>query len=88
MLYTLQIHLVEPSIFKSKKILYMIHDTFVRKTTANMTFMPFLCCDLITIQDRPYKIYISLKLRAFYTLLIEQAIENGTWTILYGVYLI
>ena len=34
--------------------------------TANVTFMPFLCCHLITSRDRPYKVYISLKLRAFY----------------------
>ena len=38
-----------------------IHDTLVPKTTANMTYMPFLCCHLITTQGRPYKVYISLR---------------------------
>ncbi len=28
--------------------------------TANVTFMPLLCCHLTTSPDRPYKVYISL----------------------------
>ncbi len=43
-----------------------IHDTFVLKTTRKVTFMRFLGCNLINCHDRPYKVYISLKRRAFY----------------------
>ena len=55
-----------------------IHDTLVPKTTANMTFVPFLCCHLLTTQGRPHKAYISLKLRAFYTYLKREKHENKT----------
>ncbi len=41
-----------------------IHDPFSQKTTWNVTFMPFLWCHFISNQDRPNKVYISLKLRA------------------------
>ena len=43
-----------------------------------MTFMPFLYCDLITTQDRPNKVYISLKLRAFYTYFKKEKHRNKT----------
>ena len=40
-----------------------IHDPFSQKTPWNVTFMPFLWCHFISNQDRPNKVYISLKLR-------------------------
>ena len=43
------------------------HDTFTMKTTANETFVHFLYWNLITLLDRPNKVYIFLKLRAFCT---------------------
>ncbi len=55
-----------------------IHDTLVPKTTANLTFVPFLCCHLINTQDRPHKVYISFKLRAFYTYFKKEKHSNGT----------
>ncbi len=33
-----------------------IHDTLVPKTTANLTFMPYLCCHLINNQSRMTKV--------------------------------
>ncbi len=42
-----------------------IHDTFTLKITINETFDHFQCSTLIPRQDRPHKVYISLKLRAF-----------------------
>ncbi len=41
--------------WKINKIL-RIHDTLVPKMTANVTFMPFLCFDLITSQGRVPKV--------------------------------
>ncbi len=54
-----------------------IHDPFVPKTTASMTFMQFLGCRMITYQDRPHKVYISLKLRAFYFCFKKENNKNG-----------
>ncbi len=59
---------------KSKTL--RIHDTLVPKTTANMTFKLFLCCHLITTQDRTHKVYISLKLRAFYNYFKKEKHRN------------
>ncbi len=56
-----------------------IHDTLVSKTTANLTFVPFLCCHLINTQDRPHKVYIFLKLRAFYTYFKKEKHRNKTY---------
>ncbi len=52
--------------------------------TGNVTFMRFLCCDLITSQVRSYKVYISLKLRAFYTHFKKENSKIGTWTKIVG----
>ena len=51
----------------NKKVgaLHWIHNHFVKKTTLTETFSQFLCCHLITIQDRPNKVYAMLKLRTF-----------------------
>ncbi len=43
-----------------------MHDTFTLKMTMNKTFDHFQCSTLIPKQDRPHKVYISLKLRAFW----------------------
>ncbi len=43
-----------------------IHYTFTLKITMNETFDYFQCSTLIPRQDRPHKVYISLKLRAFW----------------------
>ncbi len=42
--------------------------------------MSFLCCDLKTSQDKPYKVYISLKLRVFYVHFKKENNKNGIWT--------
>ncbi len=47
--------------------------------TANMTFMPFLCCHLITTQDRPHKVYISLKLRALIMFGCDGISDHASW---------
>ena len=41
------------------------NDTFVSNTTANGTFIQFLCYHLLTNQDRAHKVYISWKLGEF-----------------------
>ncbi len=45
---------------------------------ANTAFMQLLCCHLMTTQDRPHKVYISLKLRAFYTYYKKEKHRNKT----------
>ncbi len=62
-----------------------IHDTLVPKMTANVTFMPFLCFNLITSVDGSYKVYISLKLRAFCIHFKKENHKNGTGTKLQGM---
>ncbi len=46
--------------------------------------MQFLGCDLITSHDRPYKVYIFLKPRAFYIHFKKENNKIGTWTNVVG----
>ena len=41
--------------------------------------MPFSCFSLISIQDRPHNVYISLKLRASYIQIKKENKKDHTW---------
>ncbi len=42
--------------------------------------MRFLGCDLVTSNDRPYKVYIFFKLRAFFIHFKKENNKTGPWT--------